>query len=75
MAEEIVRNIGEGKIAIDTVSVSTSTYDISFLNMQKAQLESELAKVNELIAKFDVVKTEPVQAEAPTLETMVSTQE
>ena len=64
MAEEIVRNIGEGKIAIDTVNVTTATYELNFLLGQKLQLENELAKVNELIAKIETVKDKEIQSES-----------
>jgi len=73
--EEIVRNIGEGKIAIDTVSVQTATYDIGFLNLQKQQLENELANVNALIARFDIVKEKEVNLETPNMEVLVGINE
>ena len=71
METETIRKIDDNTMAIDTVKVNTETFNLTFLQSQKQQLETDLARVNDLLAQFEDIKQDEPQLEAIKLEDVI----
>jgi len=67
-----IRKISDNEIAIDTPVITTVTHRLSALLDEKAKLEEDLEKVNNLISLIDGVKDEEVKLEKSSLVELVN---